>query len=931
MKNSASNRLLFLSEYVIFPSMIIAGVVFVILAVFKYTSFDEQSKLNETAANQAMLDIGYSAVDDINRVVIPAMERTRMLANSPELIRSMESGSQRNLTAVCNQAMRESTEVDAIALFNAKGEIVALNTIYADGTEIDQERINKVLSMDYQNRDIITNCLNNDAKVDVLEFQTTCDITPALFDSTGLSVAYSTPVYNSNGEQIGLVSMRLEFSRLTRIIQNRTIAGDLGTIYFVTDTGGYFDEQINSGIEHPPIPNEILHAITSPLIEGGSNHVVLRRKSQFHSLFRNDQLKTLNGGGIQLMVSVPGDWLLKEIRTTEQLNAGMPGAVGILLLTLSGMVFFAIKGERRRIAVERSSIDLEQANLSMKDAQERFELAIHGSRDVIFDLNLDKDHLFIASNWVSLVGEVDYETDIGIEYLYSRICEEDRAAVRNGIDGFVNGLQETYDTKFRMNHVDGSKIWVMLRAAAIISDTQRIRRVSGSLADISELKSIEEELRTVAQTDALTGLWARSVVGDRVDEAISECKKSNQACAVLFFDFDRFKIVNDSLGHDVGDELLKSIAGRIKCNIRNSDTAARMGGDEFVVLLDKLSSPEQAKEIANEILVACSLPHSIAGHQVVSTASIGMVTDEHGYSCGSEMIRDADAAMYQAKAHGRNCVVEFDKKMHEEALERLSLGEDLYTAENNGEFELHYQPIIKLENGMTVGAEALIRWNHPGRGLVSPAEFIPIAEETGLIKSMGSWVLNEACRQLADWKKRDVVPDGFTININVAKQQLLNEEFFDELVESVSANGLSPADIKVEVTETTIVDNRANIASVLEKIRRHSFHVVMDDFGTGHSSLSGIHTLPISEMKIDQSFVKLALVDPSLIKIITAIISLSDNLSLPTVGEGIESIDQVTLLLSMGCEFGQGFYFSKPLESAQFEEYSTGSKSSRVA
>ncbi|MEM6513298.1 MAG: bifunctional diguanylate cyclase/phosphodiesterase, partial [Pseudomonadota bacterium] len=389
--------------------------------------------------------------------------------------------------------------------------------------------------------------------------------------------------------------------------------------------------------------------------------------------------------------------------------------------------------------------------------------------------------------------------------------------------------------------------------------------------------------------------------------------------AVLFFDFDRFKAVNDSLGHDAGDELLISISQRLVANVRDVDTAARFGGDEFVILLEDLPDTDTAKLVADKLLKACAKSHDVRGHKLVSTASIGLVTNETSDGGPAELLRFADAAMYEAKRRGRNCVVEFDSEMFNEQLDKLALEEDLQSAAANGELSVVYQSILDLNNGNIVAAEALLRWHHPTRGPIPPDMFIPIAEESSQIVAVGGWAFEAACRQLTDWRRRGVVSEDFAISVNISKTQVLMPGFVEYVTSQVDRYKLTRSSIKLEVTETTVVDNRADVGDVLQKLRDQGIRVMMDDFGTGHSSLSGLHLLPIDELKIDRSFIRSASGNTDLIAITSSIVTLADHLSLKTIGEGIESPDHIALLQSMGCNYGQGFLFSRPLPPEEFE------------
>lgn len=563
----------------------------------------------------------------------------------------------------------------------------------------------------------------------------------------------------------------------------------------------------------------------------------------------------------------------------------------------------------------------ESTNRELKESQLRFELALEGSRDAIFDWNIASREMYLSPRWRELLEDPALDLERSRFSLFEFISSTDLYRVRRELVSFLKSDATQFESEFQVSVAGNRSRWVLMRAAAVRDDNGTAVRMSGSAADITNLKMAEEELKRLVQTDHLTGLASRSRFLERLDQALARSRRSRKVVAVLFFDFDRFKTVNDTLGHDVGDELLCSIGNRLVANIREVDTAARFGGDEFVILLEDLPDTEAASFVADKLLAACAEPHVIGGHALVSTASIGLVTNVTGNATSAELIKFADAAMYQAKRSGRGCVVAFDREMYRDQLQRLSMEEDLASAIERDELSLVYQPIIDLNTGDMVAAEALLRWNHGKSGPIPPDTFIPIAEETKEIITIGQWVLEQACEQLSNWRRRGRVAEHFAISINVSKVQLLRPNFVKQLIARIDAAGLPRTAIKIEVTETTVVDNRADIRVVLDALRRESIVVMMDDFGTGHSSLSGLHSLPIDELKIDRSFIQNASNSTDLIAITSSIVSLAEHLSLSTVGEGIETHEHIALLQSMGCSYGQGYFWSRPLPPGDFEDY----------
>lgn len=603
-----------------------------------------------------------------------------------------------------------------------------------------------------------------------------------------------------------------------------------------------------------------------------------------------------------------GDW--QWIRTvgkiTEYAEDGTP----------LRMIGVHVDIQALRDAVSRA----EQMNKAMQETQTRFELALEGSQDAIFDWNLATGELYLSPRWRNFLKDQDLDLNTGHSPLIDRVVSSELPRVQQEFADFLRSDSKQFESEFQMEASGGELISVLTRAAGVRDEHGRITRISGSSTDITSLKAAEKELKRLVQTDHLTGLASRSRFQERLDDALIRSKRNKQPIAVLFFDFDRFKSVNDTLGHEVGDELLCSIAERLRDNIRETDTAARFGGDEFVILLENLASSDHAPEVAQNLLLACAAAHDIRGNTLVSTASIGLITNEAGDYDSTELIKFADAAMYQAKKSGRGCVVEFDQTMFDIQIEQHSIEEDLVHATERNELMLSYQPIIDLENGRTAAAEALLRWHHPTKGLIRPDKFIPVAEETKQIVPIGARVIAMACEQLSSWRRRGIVDETFAVSVNVSKVQLLNPNFCESLLRQIDRNKLPRNLVKLEVTETTIVDNRTDVQEVLSSLREESIVVMMDDFGTGHSSLSGLHSLPVDELKIDQSFIKNASGNMDLVAITSSIVTLAEHLSLGTVGEGIETPEEIALLQSMGCRYGQGYFWSKPLPPDEFEE-----------
>ena len=434
--------------------------------------------------------------------------------------------------------------------------------------------------------------------------------------------------------------------------------------------------------------------------------------------------------------------------------------------------------------------------------------------------------------------------------------------------------------------------------------------------DVSAARAVAEQMAHSAQHDFLTGLPNRMLLNDRVNQAIALAGRHSKNLAVLFLDLDGFKHINDSLGHAIGDKLLQSIAKRLVSCVRRSDTVSRQGGDEFVVLLSEMEHEEDAAVSALRILGAVAQAHSIDQHDLHLTASIGVSVHPDDGLDAETLIKNADTAMYQAKENGRQSYQFFKPAMNVRAVERQSIEESLRRALERKEFSLHYQPKVKLDTGEITGAEALLRWTHPTRGLVSPATFIPVAEDCGLILPIGRWVLREACEQARTWLDAGL-PLG-TIAVNISLMEVRNNSFLESVFATLSETGLDPKSLELELTESVLMKRAESAASVLKSLRAQGVQIAVDDFGTGYSSLSYLSKFPIDALKIDQSFVRQITTAPDDTTIVTAVISMGRSLKLRVVAEGVETREELEFLRTHQCHEAQGYYFSRPVLPDQF-------------
>jgi diguanylate cyclase (GGDEF)-like protein len=478
-------------------------------------------------------------------------------------------------------------------------------------------------------------------------------------------------------------------------------------------------------------------------------------------------------------------------------------------------------------------------------------------------------------------------------------------------------------------------------AATLTAKWTLSRRAALKMSELEDLVTSRTiELHRAATHDRLTGLPNRAQFYERLSHALALTKRQQAyRIAVLFLDFDRFKFVNDSLGHEAGDRLLQAIGERLMATLRSTDvvafdrtssTIARLGGDEFCILLSSLSSDNDVVLVAERIIKELGRPYDLGNYQVQTTASIGIAVSSSGYERAEDMVRDADTAMYRAKAEGKDRFVIFDQAMNQQAMNRLNVESELRRAIESNELVPYYQPIVSLETGLMIGAEALVRWQHPQRGLIQPSEFIGIAEDSALINVVGSWMLEACCRQMKNWQAR-FQGLKLSLSINVSNKQLARQDFVSRVESIVDESGVEPASLIFEITETALIGNAKHTIDVLERVKKKGIRVYLDDFGTGYSSLNVLHSFRLDGLKIDRSFLSGLKIDRSRSRdaadyrhytaVIRAIIDLAHNLGMEVVAEGIESWEQAVMLQAMACKTAQGYLFSHPLPKAEFEEY----------
>lgn len=565
----------------------------------------------------------------------------------------------------------------------------------------------------------------------------------------------------------------------------------------------------------------------------------------------------------------------------------------------------------------RYACERQRAEDALRESEERYALAVAGASDGIWDWRLDRRHTYYSPRWGALIGESPEQIGTSIEEWFKRVHPSDIDALRAKIRQHLNHGSTHFEHEHRIRHARGDYIWVLARGLAVRDSKGQCLRMAGSLTDITDRKKTEEQLLHDALHDSLTGLPNRSLFQDRLAQALRRYRR-NADCrfAVLYFDLDRFKYVNDSLGHSAGDELLVAVADVLKRCLRPGDTLARLGGDEFAILLNDMEALTDAEQVADRIHEMLADRFSVQGHDIYTSASVGIATAHSDYESAEQILRDSDLAMYRAKRREGPQTAIYDDDMHNSAVAQLRLETDLRRAFQEGEFHVHYQPIVSLRSGRINAFEALIRWQHPIRGLLSPDDFIQKAEETGIIVQLDWWTLEQACQQTAEWQRSPAGDRELGINVNISGKILREAEVADRIIKLLARCNLAPRHLRLELTERAFMDHHPAAVDALDRLRAAGVQLYIDDFGTGYSSLSYLQQYAYDTLKIDKSFVQRINSDTNDSSIVTAIVTLGKMLKMNIVAEGVETSHQMQALRGMECPEAQGFWFSKPVNDS---------------
>lgn len=567
--------------------------------------------------------------------------------------------------------------------------------------------------------------------------------------------------------------------------------------------------------------------------------------------------------------------------------------------------------------LSRSVAKEQKAEEALLVSQERYAAAIRGANDGIWDWDLDTGSFFGSPRFRALLAFDEDDPLVRSEQWLGRVVPEDADRVQLEIDLHMRALTPHFECEYRVPAEDGSVRWMISRGQALRRDDGHPYRMAGSLTDITERKRQEEELLRNALYDELTGLPNRTLYQDRLRFFYQRRERNpDYMFAVLYIDLDRFKTVNESFGHDSGDASLKEAAERLVALVRTGDTVARFGGDEFAVLLDDVKDPTDVDRMAEQVVEAFEHPFEVAGQQVFLTASVGVSISGPSDKRAEELLRDAETAMFRAKEAGRCRFEVFDVDMHADAVKAMQIEAELRLALERGELEPYFQPVVSFATGTITGCEALVRWNHPTRGLLGPYEFVRVAEDTGLIVPLGRVVMHAACERAREWQAAGLMP--IKVSVNISTRQFAQPGLLDTVRDVLRETGLAPEYLTLEVTESVVMAEPQEAAIVLSSLHELGVGLSVDDFGTGYSSLSYLKKFPFTTLKIDRSFVMDIPGDPDDMAIVEAVVGLAHSLKMSVIAEGVETLDQILYLRSLACDEMQGFFVSKPVPAAEF-------------
>jgi len=745
--------------------------------------------------------------------------------------------------------------------------------------------------------------------------------TPALLSWSQVYRRSDVPIasiLHLDGRRVAVLAGSIQLSVFTDLTRSFGVKPELLTVATLEE--GF--RLVEAGQADAVIANQFFGNVQAPRHRLVETTIMFQPSRLFYATAqgRNDKLLEAIERHLQAWQTDPTSTYFTVLKRWSQMSAlqvppGVWWGLGVLLTLLLLAVSLALL-LRRQVALRTQG--LLQANEEIS----RFKAIFEHATFAAWIANQDGTLNYVNARCAKLQGS-PRETLLGqrfMRFYAPSYLDEAEAFWRAVRDGRSNEVSELWHVA-----IDGHE-FPMLTSGTVLRDAAgQPAQVACTAVDISERKQAEAQIRQLAFYDALTGLPNRRLLTDHLQHALASGARRGSSGALLFIDLDQFKTINDTLGHDVGDQLLKEVATRIQLQVRVGDTVARLGGDEFIVLIEELSeqpgiAASQAEGVARKIMAALNRPYRLADNEQHSTPSVGIALFVHGQGTVDELLKQADLAMYQAKAAGRNTLRFFDPQMQAVVAEHAALESDLRAAlQSGGQLGLHIQPQIDHQ-GRIIGAEALLRWQHPRRGMVLPATFISVAEDSGLIHPLGQWVLEAACRELVTWTQQPAL-QGLSLAVNVSTQQFRHPDFVPQVFEVLARTGVAAQQLKLEITESLLMHNVEDVIAKMEALRAHGVRFSLDDFGTGYSSLAYLKRLPLDQLKIDQSFVRDLLTDPNDASIVSTIIALGHSLNLMVVAEGVETTAQRLVLEAGQCHAYQGYLFSRPLPADEFVRY----------
>ena len=720
------------------------------------------------------------------------------------------------------------------------------------------------------------------------------------------------PIPNSNGDIVNFIGIVRDISA------KKNFDAD---IIAKEDRHHFLLDRIQAGIVIHGANTEILYANAKALA------LLNADRNDIQGVVNSDPRWTfIREDGSQMPVSeFPVNQAIETLSTIRNFIIGKrhKDCQDITWLMCNAYPVLDIKGKVNEIVVSFTDItDLKQTERALQKSDERLRLIIQGSNDAPWDWDKANNKMYYSQKWWDMIGYEPDELPAGGELWVKLLHHQDRKRVSRQFTHFLNETATSYEIEFRLRHKKGHFVPVLSRGIILRDDSGVPVRVSGTNTDLTERKNAEERIKQLAFYDPLTSLPNRRLLMEKLHQALAVSLPNHVQGALLFIDLDNFKILNDAAGHDMGDQLLQQVALRLKSCIRAADTLARLGGDEFVVLLENLPGEGQdarstAARIGQKILKKLELSYRLAGIEHASTASLGIALFKKGELNVECLLKQADLAMYQAKTSGGNTLRIFDIGMQTAVDERMTIEAELRKAVRRDEMELYFQPQVN-SIGAATGAEVLIRWQHPRRGLLSPDLFIPIAEATGIILPIGRWVLHRACIQLVKWSTHPLYCK-LHLSVNVSVRQFHETDFVADVLQILAETGADPAKLKFELTESLLAENIDQIVTKMNALRARGIRFSLDDFGTGYSSLSYLQRMPLDELKIDKTFVRDASNKSKDSAIARIIITLAENLGLSVIAEGVETEAQRQFLSDNGCHAYQGYLFGRPMSIDAFE------------